>query len=198
MSEKKDNRTRNWSFIIYPESAPENWKELLLKQMVKFAVSPLHNEDINEGTGEFKKPHYHIYLSFEGKKSYEQVKTMIEPLNGTIPQTVNSAKGLIRYFVHKDNPEKAQYSINDIYCFGDIDIVSPFKTSSSRYEAIKEMIQFIKSQNITEFQDLMDYAMMEEEEWFRYLCDNSAYIIQEYIKSARHRNLRGDLNEKKN
>lgn len=198
MSEKKKEiRSRNWSFIIYPESAPQNWIEELKKELIPFAVSPLHNEDINEGTGELKKPHYHILICYTSLKSFEQVKRISDKLNAPIPQVVNSAKGLIRYFVHKDNPEKVQYKITDIYCYGDIDIVSPFKTSSSRYEAIKEMIQYIKDHNIKEFQDLMDYAMMEEEEWFRYLCDNSAYIVQEYIKSARHRHLREDSIEKK-
>ena len=67
---KKDTRTRNWSFIIYPESAPQNWIEQLKGEMIPFAVSPLHDEDINEGTGEVKKAHLHILLCFEGKKSY--------------------------------------------------------------------------------------------------------------------------------
>ncbi|HBM8385896.1 TPA: replication protein, partial [Enterococcus faecium] len=25
----KDERTRNWTFVVYPESAPENWREFL-------------------------------------------------------------------------------------------------------------------------------------------------------------------------
>ena len=97
---------------------------------------------------------------------------------------------MIRYFVHRDNPEKAQYEVKDIYVFGDLDIVSPFKTATSRYDAIREMLAYVKENGIIEFQDLMDYAMVEQEEWFRYLCDNSAYIVQEYIKSARHRLLK--------
>lgn len=186
-TEKKDNRARSWSFILYPESAPENWKELLQKEMIPFAVSPLHNEDINEGTGEIKKAHYHIYIYFEGKKSFKQVQAITDSLNATIPQVVASSKGLIRYFVHRDNPEKHQYSISDIYVFGDIDIVSPFQTSSSRYDAIRQMKNYIKENHIIEFADLFDYASENNEEWFRYLCDNCAYIVQEYIKSLRHR-----------
>lgn len=184
---KKDTRARSWSFILYPESAPENWKELLQKEMIPFAVSPLHDEDINEGTGEVKKAHYHVYLYFEGKKSFQQVQTITEGLKATIPQAVASPKGLIRYFVHRDNPEKHQYNVNDIYVFGDIDVVSPFQTASSRYDAIRQMKNYIKENHIIEFSDLFDYASDNNEEWFRYLCDNCAYIIQEYIKSLRHR-----------
>lgn len=184
---KKDTRTRNWSFIVYPESAPENWIEQLKEEMTPFAVSPLHDEDVNEGTGELKKAHYHVLLCFESMKSYEQVKEITERFNGSIPQRVNSAKGLIRYFVHRDNPEKHQYDIINIYAYGDIDVISPFKTSTSRYDAIKQMLKYVNDNNIMEFQDLMNYAMEEQEEWFRYLCDSCAYIVQEYIKSVRHR-----------
>lgn len=185
--EKKDARVRNWSFILYPESAPSNWRDILDDEKVSYAVSPLHNKDFNEGTGELKKAHYHILLCFKGNKSFEQIKEITDKLNSPIPEKVNSVDGLIRYFVHRDNPKKAQYKVEDIVMSGDIDIVKPFQTSSNRYECIKEMIKYIKTHEITEFQDLMDYAICEQEEWFRYLCDNSAYVIQEYIKSCRHR-----------
>jgi hypothetical protein len=192
---KKDTRARHWSFIVYPESAPENWIELLKSQMLTFAVSPLHDKDLcespnSDGVREPKKPHYHVFMCFEGKKSYEQVKTITDSLQATIPQAVVSAKGLIRYFVHKDDPNKYQYDIKDIFVYGDIDIITPFQTSSSRYEAIREMLIFVDENGIMEFQDLMNYAMFEREDWFRYLCDSCAYIVQEYIKSARHRSNR--------
>ena len=29
LSSIKDKRSRNWTFVIYPESAPENWMDLL-------------------------------------------------------------------------------------------------------------------------------------------------------------------------
>lgn len=185
--QKKDNRTRNWSFILYPESAPENWMELLKEEMIPFSVSPLHDSDVNEGTGELKKAHFHILICFEGKKSYEQVKAITDRLNATVPQTVNSSKGLIRYFVHRDNPEKYQYNQKDIQVFGNIDIVGAFKTSTSRYDAIKEMRKYCDDNDIVEFCDLFDYCALHNDEWFNLLCDNSAFIMGQYLKSKRHR-----------
>ena len=129
-------------------------------------------------------------LCFDSVKAFSQVESITKSLNCPIPQPVNSYKGTIRYMIHKDDPLKYQYNMADIEVYGDIDIVSPFQTSTSRYEAIREMLAYVKENGIIEFQDLMDYAMIEQEEWFRYLCDNSAYIIQEYIKSARHRLLK--------
>lgn len=184
--EKKDNRARNWSCIVYPESAPGNWIELLKEEKISFSVSPVHDNDVNEGTGEFKKAHYHVLLCFEGKKSYEQVKAITDRLNGSIPERVNSTKGLIRYFVHRDNPEKAQYDVNDIKVFGNIDVLGAFKTATSRYDAIKEMRKYCDDNGIIEFADLFDYCALNNDEWFYLLCDNSAYVMGQYLKSRRH------------
>lgn len=52
---QKDSRGRNWSWIIYPESAPENWRTLLDEMGEKWIESPLHDKDVNETTNEIKK-----------------------------------------------------------------------------------------------------------------------------------------------
>ena len=46
---------------------------------------------------------------------------LIAPLNCTVPQKVNSLKGQVRYFLHQDNPEKAQYLKADLKYYGGFD-----------------------------------------------------------------------------
>ena len=44
-TEKKSSgrgRTRNFATVIYPESAPENWQDILVEQFVPAFISPLH------------------------------------------------------------------------------------------------------------------------------------------------------------
>ena len=41
----KDNRSRNWNIIVYPESAPADWKDLLVQE-VSFVCSPIHDKDV--------------------------------------------------------------------------------------------------------------------------------------------------------
>ena len=62
-----DVRARAWTFIVYPESAPENWRDVLDGFHLQWACSPIHDRDVN-ATGEPKKAHWHILLSFGGKK----------------------------------------------------------------------------------------------------------------------------------
>lgn len=185
---KKDTRTRNWSVVLYPESAPENWRTLLDDMHIEWVESPLHDADIN-ANGEVKKAHWHILLMFGGVKSYEQVRELTEALNCPSPQKCHNAKALVRYMAHLDNPDKHQYTVSDIKGHGGVDIAEMLRPSSSeRYELIKEMIDFVKDNSIIEFQDLMDYACTQRfDDWFPLLCDNSTVVISNYIKSCRHR-----------
>ena len=48
---KKDVRARTWTFILYPESAPENWRYILDGYHIPWVESPLHDKDVNpDGT----------------------------------------------------------------------------------------------------------------------------------------------------
>lgn len=187
-SGNKDSRTRNWAAVVYPDSAPENWRDYLDECHIEWVESPLHEFDTNP-TGEVKKPHWHILLLFDGVKTYEQVCEVLAPLNCTVPQRCLSVKGSVRYMAHLDNPEKYQYKPADIIPHGGVDLADLLRPSASeRYSVIRDMCEYVKAQRVTEFQDLMDFAMVEHfDDWFPLLCDNSAYVVNQYIKSQRHR-----------
>ncbi|PAH10004.1 replication protein, partial [Staphylococcus aureus] len=181
-------RTRNWTFVVYPESVVENWRDILDGEHVQWIESPLHDKDVDPN-GEIKKSHWHILIMFESVKTYEQVLAITTKINATVPQKCNAEKGLVRYMAHLDNPEKFQYSKSDIIGHGGADVMELLKPNSSdRYALIREMLEFIDENNFIEFKDLMNYAMRERfDDWFPLLCDNSAYVVQQYLKSNRHR-----------
>lgn len=203
---KKDERTRNWIFIVYPTkeqleklgseydgsdgygTLPDNWRDIIDDEHIQWVESPLHDKDKNPN-GTTKKPHYHILMLFEGNKSYEQVKEFTDKLNAPIPKKCASAKGTVRYMAHLDHPDKYQYDKGAIIGHGGADVAEYLKpTSSTRYQLIKEMMDFVREHNITEMEDLLVYASAERfEDWFPLLCDNSAYIMGAMIKSRRHR-----------
>ena len=64
---KRVGRTRNFATVVYPDSAPADWKEKLDQLHVAAFISPLHDKDINPN-GEPKKAHYHVLVMFEGQK----------------------------------------------------------------------------------------------------------------------------------
>lgn len=188
-SGNSSKRTLNWCIVVYPDSAPSDWRDYLDSLHIEWVESPLHEFDANPGTGEIKKPHWHVLLLFGSVKTYEQVCEVIAPLNCPIPQRCFSVKGNIRYMVHMDNPDKYQYNISDIVAHGGYDIADAFKPSASeRYTIIRDMCAYVRANDICEFQDLVDYAMEAHfDDWFPLLCDSCAYVVGQYIKSQRHR-----------
>lgn len=156
---KENVKKRNWAFVLYPESAPEDWKERLQKTGLACAISPLHDKDVNP-TGEPKKAHYHVILCYSGPTAYSVVKRLTEGLNQPIPQPLEQVRGYYRYLTHEDNPEKAQYSKADIQTLNGFDIREFVElTRSEVNKAIREIIQLIRDNGITEYATLIDILM---------------------------------------
>ena len=69
-------KKRYWAFVLYPESAPDNWRDFLQQTGLQVAISPLHDKDIDP-TGLPKKSHYHIILCYDGPTTFNNVKSNI-------------------------------------------------------------------------------------------------------------------------
>lgn len=177
--------TNNWAFIIYPESMPSNWLDILESYYIPFAVSPLHDKDIN-ADGTPKKPHYHILLTSESKKSFSQLFEISSQLNGSYLINVGNVRGYYRYLCHLDNPEKFQYSQELVrHCVGFNPDSYTKANSSERYLLIRQMLNFIRENNILDYVDFCDYCCFNQYDWFKLLCDNSSVFISKYIDSKR-------------
>lgn len=79
MEKEKVFRTRNYATIVYKESAPENWKEILSDEHVGVLISPYHDKDLNPD-GEVKKAHWHVLILFDGVKSQRQAEEFIRKI----------------------------------------------------------------------------------------------------------------------
>lgn len=180
-----DSRARPWAAVVYPDSAPENWRDILDELHVEWAESPLHEFDTN-ATGELKKPHYHIVLSFEGKKSFEQVSALLAPLHCPIPQRCHSLRGAVRYMAHMDNPEKYQYDPAQIVGHGGFDVPGYLKRTATEATAlVREMISWARLNRVSEYAELVNYAMDERDDWFDVLANGYTVMLSAYFRSVR-------------
>lgn len=183
MAEKTSNRRyRNFASVVYPDSAPSNWQEILADQFVPSLVSPLHDLDTNPD-GEIKKPHWHVMLIFDGKKSEDQAAEIFKSISGVGCEVVQSIRGYARYLCHLDNPEKHQYAPEAVRALCGADYTSLIGLVIDKYKAIREMIEYVKQNNIYSYSELMDYCSEERFDWFRVLCDNGTVVVKEYLKS---------------
>lgn len=188
-----ERRARNFATVIYPESAPSNFQDVIRDLKAPCALSPLHSNDINpDGTP--KKPHFHLILAFDGPKSLSSVRDLISPTGAVGLEIVESLRGYTRYLCHLDNPEKAQYDIEGVQCFGGFDYLGTINLPTDKYKAVREMISFCIDNHCFIYADLLEYASEARPDWFRVLCDSATVVIKEYLKSRAYRS---DLRERR-
>lgn len=176
-------KKRNWAFVVYPESLPDDWKEILKLKGIMTAISPLHDLDINP-TGEIKKAHYHIILSFGNPTTYNNVLNITKELNGTIPIPLESVTGMYRYLTHKDNPEKHQYKEEDITLYNGFDPVTLLSETES-FQLLKQCIILINDNNLYQFEDLEFYLLQHDLSDMFNVSVKYCYFIQQLLASRR-------------
>lgn len=147
------DRYKYWQFVVYPESAPNDWKERLNATQVPCAISPMHKSDEEVG-----KAHFHVLLAFYRPctdKRAREVCCACGGANGFV-QCVYAPLGAYEYLTHKNNPDKEQ--------FGDVlpELFNGFVVPSIKLDdeaMFTECQDLIFDYNITEFRDLC--------KWFR-------------------------------
>ena len=189
---------RNWAFVVYPESLPDNWQDIVLETGLPMAFSPLHDKDINP-TGEIKKPHYHVICYYENTTTQKNVKENVtDRLNGTIPIKLESMVGMYRYHLHLDNPEKYQYDDRNRMFFNGFDVN---KVDSLTYTEIGKILlelqTLIRTEHILEYADLLD--ILQDNEMLNALdvARNHTLFLNTYITSRRYKTRNEQVSEKK-
>jgi len=199
MSDKKQTsgikKTRNYATVVYPESAPENWLDILREMKFNALVSPLHDKDVNPDDGEVKKAHYHVLFLFDGPRTADLARATAEQIGGVGIEAVNSVRGYARYLCHLDNPEKYQYCPDDVLVVGSEDYFSLISLPTDKYRIITEIITWCDENGVYYYSDLLRYCMSERPDWFRTLCDNGTYVIKEFLKSENFKRKRECENE---
>lgn len=180
-----NKKGRIWACVGYPESLPTNWLEILQETGLQIAISPLHDKDLDP-TGETKKPHYHIIFNYDGPTTYNNVKTLCDSLKMTIPIKLESLRGMYRYHIHIDNPDKYQYDDRDRILINGFDASSVDALTKTEVDKfINEILEFIEDNNILEYRDLIfelkDFPNM------RLVACSHTVLFNTYIKSKRHK-----------
>lgn len=159
---KRYNSTA-WQFIVYPDSAPENWRDELSQLGLPFSVSPLHNRDVNEsaeGGPEFKKEHYHMIMIWNNPTTWLNAIRIAENIHAPLPLPVLNVRNRYDYFIHKNDPHKYQYDPADIECFNGFNIADLDKlTGAEVFSIMNELTNIVRENVITDYADLIFYCL---------------------------------------
>lgn len=190
-----DNKEKKskWACVIYPDSMPDDWLDILRQSGLRIAISPLHDKDIDP-TGMPKKPHYHIIIVYNGPTTFNAVRNFVDKLNAPSPIPLEAVRGYYRYLTHLDNPEKHQYDPSDIQTLNGFNIADYMElTQAEIMEVIRKVSSFIFDNGITEYADLILTVMhldsnLEFDQWFNVISSHTIYFTS-LLRSLRHKKI---------
>ncbi len=179
---------RSWAFVVYLDSAPENWKEILQQTGLPFCISPYHDHDVNPDNTP-KKPHYHVICYYENPTTYKNVKTNVcDKINATIPIKLESMRGMYRYHLHLDNPEKYQYPDWQREFYNGFDVMKVTElTKTEVQKLLKEIIAFINDNDILEYSDLLNSFLANNFNELFDVASSHTVLLNTFICSKRNK-----------
>ncbi|PKF12783.1 replication protein [Macrococcoides caseolyticum] len=139
------DKARYFTFLLYPESIPENWEMQLELIGIPMAISPLHDKDeterknltedeqkkVDRGEKIYKKPHYHVIYVAANPVTTHSVRKRIQRTLGKesvakVQIVKQSMENMYAYLTHesKDAIAKNKYKYNkkDIKLLNNFDI----------------------------------------------------------------------------
>ena len=126
------DKARYFTFLLYPESIPENWKMQLEMIGVSMAISPLHDRDKSNVEGqEYKKAHYHVIYVAANPVTTHSVRKRIQRALGNesvakVQVIKQSVENMYLYLTHESKDaiakNKYKYDKRDIKLLNNFDI----------------------------------------------------------------------------
>ncbi|MGO1454560.1 MAG: replication protein [Alkalibacterium gilvum] len=126
------DKARYFTFLLYPESIPEDWEMKLELIGVPIAVSPLHDKDLSEVDGQkYKKAHYHVIYVAKNPVTADSVRKKIKQILGTnsiamVQIVVQNMENMYLYLTHESKDaiakNKVKYSKKDIKLINNFDV----------------------------------------------------------------------------
>lgn len=159
---------RNVEIILYDENLLYDKLQILNKyKNIQWAYI-MHDKDN-------VKDHYHLRIFCEDKKSISAWAKLLKVEKHDI-ETLKYKKLSIRYLVHLDNPEKYQYSFDNI--ISNFEVKSYLTNQSSETDDITLILSFIDSSGYLNVYTLTNYCLSNHL-WSSFRRNYS--IIREYL-----------------
>ena len=112
----QNKRTRNWSLVTYLD-VETLAQRICAIDNIRYYAFIVHDKDVDEN-GQPKPKHIHLALCLNSARTLAQLTPRFTDINSNAGncygQPTRSNRAIIEYFTHKNQPEKHQYSEDDI------------------------------------------------------------------------------------
>lgn len=179
-------KARNFAFIIYPESSPEDWRDKLNSLDIAMAISPIHDKDkrvlkdedvLNLSFDELDlynqgklllKPHHHVMYCAPNPVTVDGVRAKIKrKLGGNAlshVEIVDGVESYYKYLTHESKDaikkKKVKYDKKDIEHLNGFDIDRYITLDDAqKKEMFNAMLRVIISERIMNIIDLSEYII---------------------------------------
>ena len=162
-------KARYFTFLLYPESIPNDWELKLETLGVPIAVSPLHDKDKSNVEGQkYKKPHYHVIYIAKNPVTADSVRKKIKLLLGekslAMVQVVLNVENTYLYLTHESKDaiakKKHVYDKADIKLINNFDIdryvTLDVEEKAELFNVVVSLIRAYTLQNIFDLYDFID------------------------------------------
>ena len=188
-AKRAGKRARAWTAILYPESAAENWLDVLRDQLIVCLVSPLHDNDVLP-TGEKKKEHYHLVLSFKNPTTYEKACEVFAAVNAVVPPEkeakVKDFRQMARYLCHLDQPDKHRYEMTDVISIGSIDYQTLCMSAADEDAMLDEIFEAMDEYYLDSYPKVVRFTREKHPDWKTLVYRKYTRQISEYAKGLHY------------
>nr|WP_010925600.1 replication protein [Streptococcus thermophilus]AAK52099.1 RepB [Streptococcus thermophilus] len=168
-------KARYFTFLLYPDSIPEDWEMRLELIGVPIAVSPLHDKDLSDIEGQlYKKAHYHVIYVAKNPVTADSVRVRIKRALGdksvAMVQIVLNIENTYLYLTHesKDAIKKNQatYDKADIKHINNFDIDRYLTLDAEQKDDIlDEVCNIIADHRLANILELKNFVMAKGSEY---------------------------------
>lgn len=162
-------KARYFTFLLYPESIPDDWELKLETLGVPIAISPLHDKDKSNVEGQqYKKPHYHVIYIAKNPVTADSVRWKIKKLLGenslAMVQVALNVENTYLYLTHESKDaiakKKHVYDKANIKLINNFDIdryvTLDVEEKAEIFNVVVSLIRAYTLQNIFDLYDFID------------------------------------------
>lgn len=184
---------RIFGTVLYPENI-EDIDKCCSKLGIPCSLSPLHDSDIkDDGSGELKKPHYHLVVYFKGKTTPYNFYTALVGAFGekafSTFEIGHDLGALVAYHIHLNDPEKAQYNFNDIKDFNGFSSLKYIEESSGdTVSNFNKLMDIVDENNFLFLNEFLKYLRFNEPVLYSSVIRDRVLSkqIKDYIKAREY------------
>ena len=200
------NKPSVCAFLLYPDLSDiggiqlyANIKYVMELNGLSGFASPVHHDS--------ERYHVHVMVIRPSRcgftmSTWREIADCLNAVNSHV-EVILSPHKYARYLLHLDNPEKEQFDLKSIKVFGNLDYLSYIKiqdafekVKSDDTEIVKDILLYINTYSVTNFTDLVDFALDRSINWIPTITNRHSFFIH-YMRSLEYQlNLRKNIEKR--